>query len=372
MNILFFHRWVGVHYGGTEAHVRNLAQLLSRRGHHVSILTRQGRGLIDLDPQIEAWRVSKNPFESDFSYEESIPLYFHTSLFIIKSFFYLLFLILIKRVKVDVVSVHFVTEAVVARLIRMIFSIPYVFVLEGYTGLEAKEAKRANQTIAISLDEVKRVRQSQGYSPEFIPVGIDSNLFSLPVEASPIRQKYLGRFDKIVLSVGRLESRKDFPTLIRSARLLRDKSKKYRFLIIGDGIDRQKIEDLIKDQSLEDQVLMLGAVEESLKAQIYQASDLFVLPTLYEGFGIVFAEAMACGLPVVSTNVGALPEVVDGAGILVEPRDPELLASAIEKILDDPCLYADLRVQALKVAPLYYWENLIEKYENVYRSIVRK
>jgi glycosyltransferase involved in cell wall biosynthesis len=98
-----------------------------------------------------------------------------------------------------------------------------------------------------------------------------------------------------------------------------------------------------------------------------------VLPSLYEGFGLPAAEAMACETPVVASNVGALPEVVggEGSGILVPPRDPGALAAAIQKILADP--EERIRMGQMgrrRVEELFTWEKVAERTVSVYRELI--
>lgn len=372
MKILFFHRWTGVHFGGTENHVTSLISLLSERGHDVSLLTRQGERGGFFDDRIKVYAVSKNPFESDHSYETQILLYFHTFLFMVKSFLFLVYLKVFRGQTFDVISVHFVTEALVARFFRFLFKTPYVFIQEGYTFLEANEAKNADKSVAISENMVQKILKVHGYQSVFLPVGIDLKRFNLQVDGSEERAKYITGFEKLIVTVGRIEPRKDYPTLVAAARLVKQKGYRYRFLIVGEGIDREKISHLIEEEELSREVLLLGALSEERKSKIYRASDLFVLPTLYEGFGIVFVEAMVCGLPIVSTNVGAVPEVVGQAGLLVEPKKAEDLAQAIIKVMNNPELYKDLKDNAFKLGSSYDWDRLIVEYENVYLSVVKK
>ncbi|MCL5004214.1 MAG: glycosyltransferase family 4 protein [Patescibacteria group bacterium] len=365
MKILFFHRWVGVHLGGTETHVRELAELLCQRGHKVSILTREGEYPKNLDEKIKIYRISKNILESDHSYESALPLYFHTGLFMLKSFLYLFYLRFIRGEKFDVISVHFATESLVCRIFRFITGTPYVFVLEGYTKLEADVAKSANAVIAISRHEVDETLKRHGYEPLYIPKG-RQKIFNASVDGSQMRQKFLGDADKIIIAVGRIEPRKDYPSLILTAERLKRKGKKYRWLIAGDGIDFQKIRKQIDDRAMTEEILMLGPVNNADLPFFYRAADLFFLPTLYEGFGYVFVEAMACGLPVVSTTAGSVPEVVGEAGILVEPKDIDGFAYAIETLLEQNSIYNSARSKALEIASFYDWDRLILEYEKVY------
>ena len=371
MRVLFFHRWVGVHHGGTETHVRNLAERFAKNGHEVSILTREGKELMDLPSHIKVIRVSKNFGESDYSYENPLPLYFHTFLFMIKSFLIILRLLLIEGRRFDVFSVHFVTESLVARVVRFIFRIPYVFILEGYTQLEGREARWANLSIAISQSEVEDVFRNHGYRPLYLPIG-RKEIFNRQVDGRQIRDTYLKGAQRLILAVGRVEPRKDYPTLVKAAKIAKSQGYHFRWLIIGEGIDKEKTAEQIKEAGLEVEVVLVGAVSDEELPKYYRASDLFVLPTLYEGFGIVFVEAMACGLPIVSTKVGAVPEVVGEAGILVEPKDPTALADSVIKVLSDHSLYEELSRQALVRSDLYSWDRLTTEYEKAYCSVVKR
>ncbi|MEA5474679.1 glycosyltransferase [Synechococcus sp. CCY9201] len=137
--------------------------------------------------------------------------------------------------------------------------------------------------------------------------------------------------------VARLEQHKDQPTLIRAVALLRDQDVETDLWLIGEGSQRPQLEALIQSLQLTRQVQLLGSRRDipALLAKM----DLFVFSARPdEGFGIALAEAMAAGVPVVATNVGACREVLDGGrcGLLVEPNSPEALAEAIRQVLAAP------------------------------------
>jgi len=115
-------------------------------------------------------------------------------------------------------------------------------------------------------------------------------------------------------------------------------------------------------------VFLVDSADYDQLPQYYQAADLFVLPTLYEGFGIVFIEAMASGIPIVSTTARAVPEVVGDAGLLVQPRDPIALAEKILALLQNPSLIATLRERGLSRAKRYDWEGIASRYERLMMS----
>ncbi len=140
-----------------------------------------------------------------------------------------------------------------------------------------------------------------------------------------------------VLSVGRLYPRKRLEDLLEAAAILRSRIPRLRVRIVGGGPESARLRERHARLGLEETVVFLGEVPRSTLAVEYRRAHCFCLPSVQEGFGIVFAEAMAAGLPVVACRAAAVPEVVmDGrTGLLVSPRSPEALAGALETLLGD-------------------------------------
>jgi glycosyltransferase involved in cell wall biosynthesis len=158
-----------------------------------------------------------------------------------------------------------------------------------------------------------------------------------------------------VLAVARMYPRKRLDDLLRAARALRDRIPDLRVRIVGAGPESGRLHRLAQDLGLGDTVTFLGEIPRQALAVEYVGADCFCLPTVQEGFGIVFTEAMAAGLPVVACRAAAVPEVVEDGrtGFLVSPRSPEELAMAMEKVLTSLALRRELgdngrrRVEAL-------------------------
>lgn len=133
----------------------------------------------------------------------------------------------------------------------------------------------------------------------------------------------------IVLSVGRFNEQKDYPNLFKVIKILKDKNliEKVKFYIAGDGELRSELEQLIKVLNISDNVTLLG-IRSDIPELMNQA-HFFVLPSKFEGFGLVVAEAMACGAYVIATNSGGVAEVMGDTGILVPPKNSEALAQAL-------------------------------------------
>ena len=163
-----------------------------------------------------------------------------------------------------------------------------------------------------------------------------------------------------VLAVARMYPRKRLEDLVRASRMLRARIPGVRVRIVGEGPESVRLRRLARALGLDDTVTFLGEIARQALAVEYVRADCFCLPTIQEGFGIVFTEAMAAGLPVVGCRAAAVPEVVEDGrtGLLVSPRSPEELAMALEKVLTSAELRRELgdngrrRVEALDLDPV--------------------
>jgi glycosyltransferase involved in cell wall biosynthesis len=154
----------------------------------------------------------------------------------------------------------------------------------------------------------------------------------------------------LILSVGQLAERKGFVQLIRACRSLRDRAYEFQCLIVGDGPQRQELRDLITRLSLQDTVILSGALGHEEVIEKYRQATMFVLPCVQtkdgdrDGIPNVLAEAMAMRVPVISTNVSAIPELLTDQvnGLLVPAGDHGALVAAMARLLEEPALREEL------------------------------
>lgn len=179
---------------------------------------------------------------------------------------------------------------------------------------------------------------------------------------------------KILISVGRLHEAKGCPYLIKAMKILKEKYPYILLIVLGEGPEGKKIEEQIKELKLEKNILLLGQKENI--SEYLNASDVFVMPSLWEGLPIALLEAMACGLPVVNTRVGGVPEVVeDGkSGFLVELKNPRGLAEKIIKTLE---MSEEERKKMGEhgrkiVEKKFSIEQIVKEYENLYQELLEK
>ncbi len=172
-----------------------------------------------------------------------------------------------------------------------------------------------------------------------------------------------------LLHVGTVEPRKNLATLIRAFALLRRQTGlPHKLLLAGaPGWESQPLGAIAAEEGVAAEVLFAGFVPKRLLPSLYCAADVFVYPSLYEGFGLPVIEAMASGTPVVTSNLSALPEIAGGAALLVEPSDPEEIAAAIKLCLEDPSRAARLRSDGLARAEEFSWERTASQTLEVFK-----
>ena len=178
---------------------------------------------------------------------------------------------------------------------------------------------------------------------------------------------------KILISVGRLFKAKGYPYLIETIKILK-KNLNIKLLVLGEGEDKSKLETQIRDFNLEKNIFLLDRKENV--SDYLNASDVFILASLWEGLPIALLEAMACGLPVVATNVGGISEIIkDGvSGFLVELKNPMMLAEKIRYLLNlDVESRKEMGVEGRKIIEnKFSLEKMVKNYENLYGKFLAR
>ena len=172
--------------------------------------------------------------------------------------------------------------------------------------------------------------------------------------------------DPVVGGIGRLHEQKGWDVLCRAAATVRARYPDSHFVIIGEGPERDELEAI--EQCA--QVRLAGAIEDA--AGLVGAFDVFVVPSRWEGFGRVAVEAMLAGVPVIASDVGGLPEVVDDAGILTPVDDAVALAAAIERLIENPALRAELGERGRERGRRRFGnERMVQEVGAVYETMIR-
>lgn len=188
-------------------------------------------------------------------------------------------------------------------------------------------------------------------------------------EAQSLRQKY-GLTEGFLLYLGTLEPRKNIPTLIEAYARLRQTYNTQEKLVIagGKGWLYDTIFEKVQALGLESEVVFPGFIPDEEQATWYAAAAAFVYPSLYEGFGLPVAEALACGTPTVTTTVSSLPEAGVGLALTVEPHDIMAMADALHMALTDVALREKCQAMAPTIAERFSAHNMVQQTLRVYEQ----
>lgn len=177
--------------------------------------------------------------------------------------------------------------------------------------------------------------------------------------------------ERFILFTGRQEPKKNLVRLVEAFHMLRSDGRFQHKLVLAGTHDRDtgRIQRRIAELGLNDEVILTSFVPQHSLAALYSAADLFVFPSLYEGFGLPPLEAMACATPVVASNRASVPEIAGDAALLVDPENASAIANAVKQVLDDSSLRKRLVAAGLERAPLFSWEKAAQTTESLYTAV---
>jgi glycosyltransferase involved in cell wall biosynthesis len=208
-----------------------------------------------------------------------------------------------------------------------------------------------------------------------IPNGINLEEFKINLSKEECRDKLgLPHDKKIILFFGNIVSYKGPHILLKAFSKVKTQFKDLKLVFAGRGKMQEELTKLAAELGIKNDVLFTGYVDEKLKPFYYKSADIFCLPsiTMAEAFGIVNLEAMACGVPVISSKLGGIPDVVTDreTGLLVKPEDEEALTNAILFLLENEDIARKMGNNGKKKVEEYSWKKIAEKTEEVYESII--
>ncbi len=225
-----------------------------------------------------------------------------------------------------------------------------------------EEANKADKIIAVSqstkndLINLYKIKENK---IEVVHSGVGEEFRIIKNDNAEIKKKY-NLPEKFILYFGTIEPRKNLIGLINAFELLKD--EEYKLVIAGTkGWLYQDIFKVAHKSKKKDKIIFTGFVEEEDKPSLYNLASLFVYPSFFEGFGFPPLEAMACGIPVITSINSSLPEVVSNAGLMINPKNIDELAWSIEIVLNDNILRESLIKKGLKQSQKFSWQNCAKK-----------
>ena len=194
-----------------------------------------------------------------------------------------------------------------------------------------------------------------------------------PEDISRTRERYR-LTAPFVLYAGNIKPHKNLERLIEAFHLMRQGSPELReveLLIIGDEISKYAtLRRAVHRHKLHKHVRFFGFVPDQTLASLYRLANAFVVPSLYEGFGLPPLEALASGTPVIASNVSSLPEVVGDAALMIDPYEPGAIADAMRQVLTDGDLCLSLRARGLARAREFSWERSVLRVREIYEEVM--
>ncbi len=366
--------------GGAEKMAEELVLRLVEKGHNVKVYTSNLKcHNLPNASWLKPWEYRDDP-----EYVKRLAgVYFDQFPYpYIKGMFSRLF----REKKADLIHAHsfYYYPADISKLVSRIKRKPFVF--NPYFYYQSREAKkwhlyrrtigkatmRADCVLVISEYAKKVIKQF--FNPkriELVPPGLNDKIRK-PAHSN-IFDKYNLKGKRIIFFAGRICYGKGVDTLIKTIPGVVKKHPEAMFALAGgDFGDQSELCKLAQKLKVQDKMIWLGNLEEKNLVSAYQNADIFFFPTLFENFGIVLAEAMASGLPIVSTNHSAVPYVVpkEKAGFLAPLGDYKKMAYYLNKLLSNPKLAREMGEYGKKEAQKYDWDKMTEKIEDIYYSLL--
>jgi len=299
----------------------------------------------------------------------------------------------LKKEKYDIVHCHTSKGGFIGRLaarlagVRIIIYSPHGDIFKGYFGslvtnifvlLEKFIARFTDKIVTLSKKGTERflgqgIGTRQQLKHIYNGIDIKSYEHTKATKSEKRSELGLGKDDFVCATVGRLVPVKGHKYLIEAIQKMVKIIPYAKFLFIGDGDLKPQLLKQIDSLGLRDNIFLLGARSDI--AEILNCTDIFLLPSLNEGFGIVLVEAMAMKKPVIATNVGGIPEIVvnETTGILVPPKDPEAFSSAIIKLYNNPETSLEMGLAGYSRAKeLFDITTTVNEFEGLYNDLIKE
>lgn len=235
-------------------------------------------------------------------------------------------------------------------------------------------ARRADAIIVPSQSVKTEVREHLGIDNSkitVIPEAPRSSFWQVPIQETVAVRRRLNISDDFVLYVGTIEPRKNLLTLVRAFEaILRNNACETEIVLVGkEGWLTDDLHGLVKTAGISERVRFTGYLADDDLRALYSSCRVFVYPSLYEGFGLPLLEAMACGAPVITSDIPSIRETVGDAAFLVSPADVDDLARSIKRLLDNPAEREHRSSVGEHHASKFSWEKAAAATLNVYRQV---
>ena len=374
--------------GGVEVHIEELSKELVKRGHEVTIYTSNYLNFKEKE---------KLPRSMDYEERDGLKIYRFNGFYLNKNIDATMIIprMLFKAMFVrdfDLIHSHvygYFTSVVGAMCFKLmgkkvILTAHYspVSVLSDRLRLYYDKMvgiftlRNCNKAISITSIEKREFIERSHLDPDhfvIIPNGLVLEGWDKKHDSAKLRDRFgIEKDDKIILTVCRLARSKGLEYLAQAIPMIVKSIPNARFVIVGtDWGMKEEMESIAKQAGCSSRLIFTGQITETDdKTAMFKEADLFLLPSIGEAFGIVYLEAMAAGIPIVAARAGGVPDIITDQenGIMVEPKNPEAIAGAVEKLISDQKLSKQIVKNNLEKVKRFSWKLIAERVEQVYQE----
>jgi glycosyltransferase involved in cell wall biosynthesis len=291
---------------------------------------------------------------------------------------------LVKKLKIDLIHAHWIIpQGIVAYTLKKFYNISYIVTTHGgdIYGLQNKlffnmkkvilENAKSITVVSTAIKKEIHKKINPNLKIEVISMGVDSKLFNPNKYDENLKKKY-NINGPLLLFVGRLDERKGIKYLLNALPSIIKMFPKTKLLIIGEGPLEAELKSISTDLNLDKNVIFTGPITHTSLPSFYSTADIYIGPSLTEGFGLTFVEAAFSGCIPIGTNVGGIPDIIqnNSTGYLVEKHDSINISSNVLKILNDKKLFKKLKSNARSsTTKKFNWDIISKKYSNVFLQI---
>lgn len=389
----------GVDSGGQNVYVAELPKQLIKLGYNVDVYTRKESAAID---EVINWLPGIRVIHIKAGPEKVVP---KENLLSLMGEFAGNMIAFIRKEEIcyDLIHANFFMSALVASKLKKVFHVPYVVTFhalglvrkihqkdmdqfpEERIEIERRILQDADQIIAEcpqDKEDMIRLYHAPTEKISIVPCGFSAKEF-YPIDKKKARRiLQLEPDEKIILQLGRMVPRKGVDNVIKALGEIKKDQKPTRLLVVGGEHDNPdpalspelaRLQKLACEENVHSSVVFTGRKQRGVLKYYYAAADIFITTPWYEPFGITPLEAMACGTPVIGSNVGGIKFTVEEGktGFLVPPHDPKALAGKIQEVIGNEKLLASMQHNALKRVNKYFtWKSVAALCHDLYEKII--
>lgn len=241
-----------------------------------------------------------------------------------------------------------------------------------------KSLEKSDVIITVSNSAKKDIIKYYGKKYEkkikIVEPGVDLSKYKQKFSTEYIKKTLskldINKNDEFMFTIGTLQRRKNILNIIKAFNKYKNNNSKLKLVIAGNpGDNYQKIINEYNSSKYKNDIKVLNYISEEEKIVFYKNAKIFIFPSFYEGFGMPIVEAMAAGIPVITSNISSMPEVLGDAGILVNPYSIEEISKAIEKYDTNKKLRKESIEKGYIQCQKFTWDNSVEKLEKIYDEL---